>query len=133
MIAWKVALAHLELEVSDLEFPKRGWVGISEDTVNRLEPGGDLFIEEGAIGRLPDEITVVLAGSYLQTRAVARHTLIVPAGATVCFPKKHNMELCREMNLPPGSKIVWPRDSKHSDPELVQIRTRANDGTLSLW
>jgi hypothetical protein len=117
-----------------VEFPDLGWVGISDDSVKRLRPGEDLDIEEGAIGRLPDEITLVLAGaSYLRTSTSASHTLIVPAGAAVCFPKDKEVELCREMKLPPGSKVVWPHDSEHSVPELMQIRTLAKEEGLSLW
>jgi hypothetical protein len=134
MIAWKVAVIHLTLDDGGLEFPDRGWVGLSDDTVESLNPGEKLSIDGHAIGRLPDEISVLLAvEAYLQTGSSASHTLIVPADAKVCFPKKQEVSLCREMKLPPGSRIVWPRDSEHSDPELVQIRTRANEGALSLW
>ncbi len=99
-----------------------------------MKPGEQLSIDDHAIGDLPDEITVVLAvGAYLQTGSPASHTLIVPAGATICFPKRHKVLLRREINLRPSSRIIWPCDSEHSDPEVMQMQTRANDRGLSLW
>jgi hypothetical protein len=134
MIAWKVAVTHLTLDDGDLDFSDCGWVGLSDDTQTELIPRGKLSIDDHAIGDLPDEIAVVLAvGAYLQIGSAASHTLIVPAGATICFPKKHEITLCRETKLPPNSTIVWPRDGEHSDPEVMQVHTRANDRGLSLW
>jgi hypothetical protein len=94
-----------------------------------------LSIDDHVIGDLPeDDITVVLAvGAYLQTGSPASHTMIVPAGATICFPKKHKVLLCREMKLPPSSRIVWPCDSEQPDPEVMQVHTQTNDRSLLLW
>jgi hypothetical protein len=133
MIAWKVAVTHLTLDNVGLDFPGLGWIGLAQDTVKPLSPGEPLS-DGHARGKLMDGITVVLAvDAYLETGSPASHMLIVPAGATVCFPKKQTVTLGPKMNLPKGSKISWPRDSNHSIPELVQISTRANDGAFSLW
>jgi hypothetical protein len=135
MIAWKVAVTHLTLDNSGLDFTNgHGWVGLPHDTVKPLSPGEPLSGDGHARGKLTDGITVLLAvDAFLETGSPPSHMLIVPAGAIVCFPKKHAVTLAPRVNLPKGSKITWPRDSNHPVPELMQVLTRANDGAFSLW
>jgi hypothetical protein len=135
MIAWKVAVTHLALDNSGLDFTEgNGWMGLSHDTVKPLTPGGPLSVDGHARGRLTDGITLLLAiDAFLETGSPPSHMLIVPAGAIVCFPKKHAVRLAPRVNLPKGSKISWPRDSNHPVPELMPVLTRANDGAFSLW
>jgi hypothetical protein len=52
MIAWKVAVAHLKLDKAGIDFSKKGGrVGLSDETEYKLRPGGELFIDDNALGK----------------------------------------------------------------------------------